>query len=217
MSSLGTSTAVLASAVTNTSTFTMSYPSGVTREMLQGTTGGSLALDDNERFPQAASGAGTVAFSFGASSITVTNNSGITFPAGSRITASFGKTDRNGSYNLSIGSGRDQAARGDDGGAGIQELTASGAVTAGRKIVELNHASVVIAATMVATAHPGLFTARNTSASGTAAHTVTLTGGTWDGTNTVATLNAPGEALTVRFDDYGRGQIIENTGAVGLS
>lgn len=98
-----------------------------------------------------------------------------------------------------------------------QELTASGAVTTGVQSLELNHATVVVAATMVATEHPGFFYVVDTSASGTAAHTVTLTGGTWDGTNTVATFNAPAESLLVFFDAAGNGRIILNTGSVALS
>lgn len=98
MSALGNSQTVLASAVTNTSTFTIPYPSGLVQADLLGTTGGRLALNNNDTFPQAASGAGTVAFSFGASNITVTNNSGITFPANSTITASFGRNEQNGRF-----------------------------------------------------------------------------------------------------------------------
>lgn len=100
----------------------------------------------------------------------------------------------------------------------VQELTASGAVTPGVTQLEVNHATVVIAATIAdASDHAGLFIVKDTSASGTAAHTVTLTSGTWDGTNTVATLNAPAEMLIVFFDDDGNGSIVSNTGAVGLS
>ncbi len=100
----------------------------------------------------------------------------------------------------------------------VQELTATGAVTAGKQSVELNHASVVVAATIAdASNHQGLFIVKNTSASGTAAHTLTLTSGTFDGTNNVATLNAPNEALVVYFDSAGNGTIIENVGSVGLS
>jgi hypothetical protein len=100
----------------------------------------------------------------------------------------------------------------------LQELTASGAVTPGVRILELNHATVAIAATVAdAAAHAGLFIIKDTSASGTAAHTVTLTSGTFDGTNNVATLNAPAEQLIVYFDDTGTGVIVQNTGAVALS
>ncbi len=104
------------------------------------------------------------------------------------------------------------------GGLGGFELTASGAVPGGIQAVELNHASVVVAATIAdATAHEGLLVVKNTSASGTAAHTLTLTGGTFDGTNTVATLNAPNEALVVYIDSAGNGTIVENVGSVALS
>ena len=103
-------------------------------------------------------------------------------------------------------------------GGGAQELTASGAVTAGVRSLSLNHATVVVAATIADAAnHAGFFAVTNTSASGTAAHTLTLTAGTFDGTNNVATLNAPAESLLVFFDDNGDGTIIVNTGSVALS
>ena len=105
-----------------------------------------------------------------------------------------------------------------DASARVQQLTASGAVTAGVQSVELSHATVAIAATIAsAVNHPGLFVVKNTSASGTAAHTLTLTAGTWNGTNNVATLNAPGECLVVYFDSTGKGVVLENIGVVGLS
>jgi hypothetical protein len=99
-----------------------------------------------------------------------------------------------------------------------QALTASGAVLPGVKSLELNHATVVIAATIADAAdHAGLFYVVDTSASGTAAHTVTLASGTWNGTNNTATLNAPAESLLVFFDGSGNGRIVVNTGAVALS
>jgi hypothetical protein len=99
-----------------------------------------------------------------------------------------------------------------------QELTASGAVIPGVSSVELNHATVVVAATIADAAdHTGLFVVKDTSASGTAAHTLTLTAGTFDGTNNVATLNAPNECLIVWFDSAGAGTIVENVGTVALS
>jgi hypothetical protein len=105
-----------------------------------------------------------------------------------------------------------------DVSARVQELTATGAVTAGVQSVELNHASVIIASTIAdASNHQGLFIVKDTSASGTAAHTLTLTAGTFDGTNNIATLNAPNEALVVYFDSNGDGTIVENVGAVVLS
>ncbi len=105
-----------------------------------------------------------------------------------------------------------------DVSARVQELTATGTVTSGVQSVELNHATVVVAATLANAAnHQGLFIVKDTSASGTAAHTLTLTAGTFDGTNNVATLNAPNEALVVYFDSAGAGTIVENVGAVALS
>lgn len=105
-----------------------------------------------------------------------------------------------------------------DVSARVQELTVTGAVTAGVQSVQLNHASKVVAATIAnAAKHQGLFVVKNTSASGTAAHTLTLTAGTFDGTNNVATLDAPNECLVVYFDSAGNGTIVENVGSVALS
>lgn len=99
---------------------------------------------------------------------------------------------------------------------GTQELTASGAVLPGTSVLELNHATVVIAATYAVVPNSTLIV-KDTSATGTAAHTLTLTGGTFNGTNTIATLNARDEFLMVHFDSAGRGQVIANVGAVALS
>ena len=100
---------------------------------------------------------------------------------------------------------------------GVQELTASGAVTAGIQSIELNTASGAIAATVATSvAHQGLVVIKQTDA-GTDGHTVTLTVGTFDGSNNVATLDAQNEALIVYFDSAGDGTIIENVGTVGLS
>lgn len=100
----------------------------------------------------------------------------------------------------------------------VQELTATAAVRAGVQSVELNHATVVVAATLADLAsHPGFLMIKNTSASGTAAHTVTAASGTWNGTATVVTLNAPNEAILVFIDSAGGGTIIENVGSVALS
>ena len=105
-----------------------------------------------------------------------------------------------------------------DVSARVQELTATGAITAGVQSVELNHATVVVEATIAdASNHQGLFIVKDTSTSGTAAHTLTLTAGTFNGTNDIATLNAANEALVVYFDSAGNGTIIENIGSVALS
>ena len=105
-----------------------------------------------------------------------------------------------------------------DRSARVQELTASGAVTAGVKFVELNHISTIIEATIADFSnHEGFFVVTDTSASGTIAHTLTLTSGTFDGTNTIATLNANGEGLLVYVGSDGNGIILSNVGAVALS
>jgi len=96
-------------------------------------------------------------------------------------------------------------------------LTASAAVPAGTRAIELSHATVAIAATLDLDGFRGFLFVKNTSASGTAAHTLTVSNGTLNGTNTVATLNAPNEALMVYVDSAGNGTIIENIGTVGLA
>jgi len=100
----------------------------------------------------------------------------------------------------------------------VQQMTVSGTVSNGMQAVELAHATVAIAAVIAdAKNHRGLFVVKDTSAAGTAAHTLTLTSGTFDGTNNRATLNAPKEALIVYFDENGDGTIVENVGTVALS
>jgi len=99
-----------------------------------------------------------------------------------------------------------------------QELTASGAVTLGSGVLLLNHATVVIAATLAAPVAGAELYIIDNAASGTAAHTVTTAAGvTWDGTNNTATFNAVGEALHVVAISATRWFILENIGTVGLS
>lgn len=85
--------------VANAATFTVPYPAGTTQATLTGSTGGQLALKGGESYKQG-TGAGTVTFAFGASDITVTNNTGNAIPAASLVYLSFGEVDINGSYNL---------------------------------------------------------------------------------------------------------------------
>jgi hypothetical protein len=101
----------------------------------------------------------------------------------------------------------------------VQSLTASGAVTAGIQSVELDHTSVAIAATIAdSSAHQGLFIVKATTEPGVAAdHTLTLTAGTFDGTNSVATFADVNDALVVYFDSAGNGTILANVGSVALS
>jgi hypothetical protein len=124
---------------------------------------------------------------------------------------------KQGGAELVIGAGGQLTISGGTVSGSTVALTASGAVASGVQSVELNHATVVIAATMVATEHKGLFVVKDTSATGTANHTLTLTGGTFDGTNTIATFNARDDFLAVFFDSAGRGSIVANVGSVALS
>lgn len=105
-------------------------------------------------------------------------------------------------------------------GNSVQELTATGVIRPTRKgVLLLNHASTIIAATFLEAPRPGdeLFII-DSSASGTAAHTVTTPAGvTWDGSTTIATLNAPGEALHLVAISPTRWFILENIGSVALS
>lgn len=105
-----------------------------------------------------------------------------------------------------------------DAGRAVQELTASGAITINSGLVKLNHATVAVAATLDAPVAGDDLLIVDSSASGTAAHTVTLPAGvTWDGTNNTATLNAPGEALYVVALTATRWFIVLNIGSVALS
>lgn len=99
-----------------------------------------------------------------------------------------------------------------------QTLTATGAIAIKSGTVILSHASVVIAATLGAPNTGDELLIVNNSSGGTAAHTVTLPSGvTWDGTNRVATLNAPGEALLVRALSPTRFYVVVNNGSVAFS
>lgn len=85
-------TVVLTSAVNNAATLTVAYPAGTNQAFFTGANAagsGQAVLNDNDVFPQAASGAGTVAFTYGSSDITVTNNSGATWPIGAKVTFMF--------------------------------------------------------------------------------------------------------------------------------
>ena len=123
MSSLGYVTHILASAVADDGTVAVAYPTGTTQDSLTGTTGGSVTVNDGAygRWPQEADGA---SFTFGASTVTVTNLSGVTWPAGATLRVSFGDGPRNGSYNLTLGTDSDQAAPGDHDHDGVYQPAA---------------------------------------------------------------------------------------------
>lgn len=212
MSSLGIVTATLASDVANNGTVDVAYPTGQNAQTLAGSIGGDLTVGDGA-YGAWEEGSSGFTVSYGASAITITNKSGITWPAGQCLRLSLGTVPRAGSYNLTAGGANGQAL-----GAQLQtkELTASGAIPAGTQATELNHASVVIAATY--TVEPNTIRIfKDTSATGTALHTVTLTGGTFNGTNTIATFNARDDFIMVHFDSAGRGSVIANVGSVAFS
>lgn len=210
MGAIGNVTVVLASSVANSATFTAPYPTGVTRNMLITSSGGRMVVDGDAGYNEGASGF-TVAY--GASSMTITNTTGVTLAAGASIVLSFGEFPDDGVYNLAA---TDVQKIAQDGL--WQELTVSGAINPLVDTVELNHISVVIAATLnLATVRNRIIMFKDTSASGSALHTVTLTGGTFNGTNTIATFNARDDALLVHFDSAGRGTVIVNIGTVALS
>lgn len=84
--------------------------------------------------------------------------------------------------------------------------------------VELNN-TVGMALTIADAAdHQGLFVAKAiVEPAGTPDHTITLTAGTFDGTNNIATFADINDALVVYFDSAGNGTIVENVGTVVLS
>lgn len=95
-SAIVTTTHTLASAVADAGTFTVAYPSGFDQDALVGTTNGEVVVGENDIWDQADPG---FAFSFGASNITVTNNTGATIAAGTDLTISFGEYTNSGVYN----------------------------------------------------------------------------------------------------------------------
>lgn len=105
-----------------------------------------------------------------------------------------------------------------DIGAAVEyTATAPAAIPADVNVIELNHATVAIEKTIASLVdHQGLMVIKNTSATGTAIHKITVTTGTWDGTKKVITLDAPGECIAVFVDSAGNGTVLANVGTVGL-
>lgn len=96
ISAVATTTHTLTAAVTDTSTFTVAYPTGFNQAALQTTSGGEVVVGENDVWGEADPG---FAFSFGASNITVTNNTGATLPIGTELRLSFGEYTNDGSMN----------------------------------------------------------------------------------------------------------------------
>lgn len=98
-SAIVTTTHTLAAAVADEGTFTVAYPSGYNQAALTGTTGGEVLVGENDVWEQDDPG---FAFAFGASNITVTNDTGATLAAGTELKISFGDRTKDGSYNPDV-------------------------------------------------------------------------------------------------------------------
>ena len=96
------------------------------------------------------------------------------------------------------------------------EYTADGAIDSKDTYVELNSSGTAIAMT-IAVPEAGRFLVITQTDAGTDGHTVTLTEGTYDGTNDIATFNAQNETLVLFGISATRFVIVENIGSVGLS
>ena len=87
-------TLVLAAAVANAGTVTVAYPAGTTQASFIGanvaTNTGAAVLNGNEVYPEAGSGV-RVNFTYNGGDITVTNNTGVTWAAGSTLRLQFGR------------------------------------------------------------------------------------------------------------------------------
>lgn len=95
-------TGVLAAAVANAGTFTTAYPSGTSQQEFDTGLAGprsELILNGNDRLGL---GAGGFSLAFGASLVTVTNNSGATWPAGARFVLGLDRQDGNECVVLTI-------------------------------------------------------------------------------------------------------------------
>lgn len=97
MSFVTTNEVVLGAQVANAGTVTLDYPAGTNQAFFTGANAaadGAVTLNDNERIPEAPSGV-RVNFTYGASNITLTNNSGYAWPAGARVRAQLGRVGAN--------------------------------------------------------------------------------------------------------------------------
>ena len=94
--------------------------------------------------------------------------------------------------------------------------TTTGAIGEADNVVDLNSTTPKIEAT-IPRPRPGRILVITQIDGGTAGHTVTLTQGTFDGTNNTATLNAQYEALVLLGISDKRFLILKNYGSVSLS
>lgn len=99
MGALALVTTTLASSVADDATFTVAYPSGITQARLLGCSGGRMVVNGDIGYDEGASG---FTASYGASEITVTNTTGGSLAAGTKLILSFGENTRDGSYNIPV-------------------------------------------------------------------------------------------------------------------
>lgn len=91
--SLVVTSVVLGAAVANAGTVTVSYPAGTDQAFFTGANAsadGAVVLNGNEVFRELPSGV-RVNFTYGASNITLTNNTGLSWPAGSTLLVQLGR------------------------------------------------------------------------------------------------------------------------------
>lgn len=84
---------VLAAAVADAGTVTLAYPAGTDQAFFTGdnaSADGAVVLNDNDLIAEAASGV-RVNYTYGGSNITLTNNTGQTWAAGTAIRAQLGR------------------------------------------------------------------------------------------------------------------------------
>lgn len=98
----GRTSIVLGTAVANAGTVDLTYPTGTVQKSftagLKGT-GSYVMLNDNDKYTEADS---KISMSFGASAITLTNSTGATWPAGTKVELNIDQQDGNDVMLLSI-------------------------------------------------------------------------------------------------------------------
>jgi len=97
-----------------------------------------------------------------------------------------------------------------------KRYTADGSIDQDYTFIELHNSSSALSMT-IAAPRKGKFLVITQSDGGTEGHSVTLTAGTFDGTNNIATFNAQYETLVLFGVSATRFVIVENIGSVALS
>lgn len=85
---------VLGAAVANAGTVTVPYPAGTNQASFTGANAapntGAAVVNDNDFYPEAAAGV-RVNLAYGGSNVTLTNNTGVTWPIGATVRVQFGQ------------------------------------------------------------------------------------------------------------------------------